>query len=384
MKILKKDLSFVDFWGIMSLLVPFYYSNDSDLRLSKDVFFVMVVALSFLLYGMNSRAVHPQVKIPLGLLIITSFFGIFHLSSYESLELWSFFVAGCLFFAHSFTHLSVGNMERLSNWLSFSCIFYSFWVIGNLFGFDLYDVVSQRVPLETAGNTSVEGLKYAVLGALGNKGVSAGFVAITSGFLMRPRFWPLLVFPLTACFLASAEAPLLGMGVALILWGMNGILRRGGPNLLKGKYLPLYALGILAIVLQLPRSFFVGKMGLRLLNWAWALDDTGFSLLGLGLGWVPVGHVSLHPNAQNTFYQLHNEFIEAYVNLGILGFLPILFMLRVCLRQTLGGIPIFHPYLYAGVTALIYSFFWFSLHIGPIAMIMLLTFAVLAKRGTIK
>lgn len=382
------------YWGgiivILPLFIAFWSKNQfiswQYFRDPKDMLFLAVTVLSFLLFGIKSRTPSKLlwVMIPMGVLSVSS---LFTANVWEYPNAWFvqfiYFNAGILLFYHVVHNLR--SWEPLQKFLIASCLICSIWIILNWFNinpwlwffpwkYKLTLIANPRFALDPLAAPHmykwVDASKNVVInGPFNQPTITGAFIAITAPFMFHKKWVYFLVIPLFAIFILKSVmtwAAILAAGYIYYLTKSDQkkeVLSIGG-------WLGL----ILGIIIYLfhEQNFFDDQSRFKV--WGAVLKWLhGKSILfGEGLGYFSDNfdkYLTLNPPWQHA----HNEYLELYVSHGLLGLLMLCFLFY----------PIFaskrkDPVLYASFAALaVNSFGNLGMHISSIALVGIIVYGLI-------
>ena len=318
----------------------------SDTSLSQALFLHLISFIGIIVFGIKKTSI--QVRVMSFATVIAVYVAY---DPYQPFQYYQFgsAVAGIAFLAVITSNIEAKHIRLIHKLLSVICLLSTAWVFLNYFGFDPYTlIINKKIP---TGSFAA----WRPPGSLGNPIHSGALIASTIVFV-RPYLW---IFPVLALLLLGSTLPMICAFVAVSVYYCYKAKK---PKLL---YFPFAILVILAASLLLGHfgsaSVFYGTD--RVQAWKHLVSIMGFDLNGNGFGYVTTVFSESFKGSQ-PFIQMHNEWLEAYAILGILGVL-------VCSWVVL---PIFkdkgHPALNACLISLfVNSLGNFTFHIAPLFMV---------------
>jgi hypothetical protein len=344
------------FFGAALAAAPFFIkvSTRTSASLSQDFFLAISTALLVLLFGIGHT--HRNIKIMGVSIFLIAFvskdpFGLF---SYYQLCM-SF--VGVLFLAFVYGNKEVINHKLISNILGAVCVIESLWVISQSLGANPHSYWFQLT-----GDFSKD-LIYSKIpfGSLGNPNHSGALIACLLPFTR----WYAYPLAFIALCLGDSAMPVICSVVSLITFYSYS----------KKNYAPLVAsiLVLITSAVLLTTGFFNGTFlsdSHRIQAWNKFIEVFGFSFLGKGFGWVPA-NFSKFSLLGGKFYQLHNEWLEAYAIGGLLGVAVGLYLILPVMKNR--GNPAANACL---IALLINSLGNFTFHLAPLFMVFAYCYAL--------
>jgi hypothetical protein len=344
----RSTLTFSNYLGVALVAAPFFIKAApySDTSLSQALFLHLLSFAGVILFGIKKTSI--QVKVMALATLIAVFVAYDPYQPFQYYQLGSV-ISGIIFVAVISSNIDYKHISLIYKLLSAACLLSSAWVFLNYFGFDPYTLIlNKKIP---TGSFSLSRPP----GSLGNPIHSGAFIACTLVFV-RPYLW---IFPVLALYLLGSALPVIGAFTAVSVYYCYK------KNKLRLLVFPISILVILAASLLLgyfgSDSFFFGTD--RVQAWKHLISIMGFDFNGNGFGYVTTVFSESFKGSQ-PFIQMHNEWLEAYAILGLLGVL-------ICSWLVL---PIFKDKGHPAINACLISLFInslgnFTFHIAPLFMV---------------
>lgn len=243
------------------------------------------------------------------------------------------------------------NYRIISISLASVCLMQSVWV-----GLEHLGIDSHREILNALGaNISPAAQIKPISGSLGNHNPSSALIAMTMPFI------PMLLWPVAfaAILYMGSTMGILSAVVAMVVYlEYSGRIKR----VLVKLYALLTALAAIVASGWLSDYGYLGSTG-RLPMWKEFIHWMGFSLKGGGLGFVATKWTQHYDYNGLKFYQLHNEWLEAYSIGGIIGVAFMIWLALPCFKNK-------HPAISACLLAgLFNSLGNFTFHMAPLFIV---------------
>lgn len=346
------------------MLLPVYFRANSvnDIRISKNYFFSVLIAVSIILFGFRSRPGFQRWV--LGLLALWSILVCKSFYTAAALQQISCFILGLILIQQASNKLKLRDHKNLEQFFAAVCIMQCLFIALNVFKINLWN---PSVPMEY------------ISGSLGHPTHAGALVAITAPFLFSLKRLKYIGFVAVLVSLYYCKSAMSWFSL------FNGV----AFYLLLNKNTRFASLGVLVIlnlgVLGLFYSYgsyspFLDDNS-RIAAWVLALK-TIFSwdyfdiLFGRGLGnlW---NDFSLYYRLQRFAY-VHNEYIESLWAFGILGTSLIMGLaIRPFLNKAIANKE--RVFLASYVAFLTNCFGNFPMHLSSIALVGCLTYAYLVR-----
>ncbi len=335
------------------------------MRLPKDLFFIFLVWLGLILFGIGKAK--PLLIVYCAIVSILAFFHQHAINSANVILQWmAINTALLLILAHSTRPMS---RTFFLNALSALGIVLSVWVILNRAGFDPYEfilpVFGQEFVAFKPDKLSLIALEETLrvpMGPLFNTGLTSAVIASCSIAMFRKRWVWFLPFALVALFFCKSVAAFAGL-----VAGAFFLLYRWRKKILYG--IPLLALPFLFLsrddVADLDGRI---PVWMNIAEW---FKDLPSILLGRGVGYFPDFYNESYPS-EVLFLQAHNEYLEWYICFGLIGLIS---TLALCLYVLIKGRDDYVKAIF--LSSLVMSLAHFYFHVSSSAIIGLLSFAYL-------
>lgn len=281
-----------------------------DLRYFKDYFFILLVVLSLLFFGIKRNNRFWQIPV----LIIYSFVFIQRSNIFQIYYQWTLFVFGMILLYQ----LSTIKLDSsiLINYLCIGVIICSAWCILESFGIDLVAMFyklngEKNITRARILNGVLTKIPVAVNGPLGNQTITGALIGSLSVCFLRKRwiyFLPIAVYAMHLCQSAMSVISFCTTIFIFCCIKINNF-----------KYITVFTSVCLAsFVLAYERYIdFFSDTG-RLKAWAEILKWYGFNLFGKSNGWFYISSTIRNASGER-FGHCHSEPMDLYIAFGITG-----------------------------------------------------------------
>jgi len=339
------------FLGVALVAAPFFIKMGArtTTNVSQEFFLIFSTLVMFFIFGI--KKIHLNLKI-LGLMVAGLSFithNPFGVSQYYQ---WMLSISGVVFMMIVCSYAHDIKIKTIEKSFAIICVLESAWIFFQYFGISLHNTwFNLLVP-----NGHIQSLNNsAIFGSMGNINHGGALIAVTIPFL--PIYlWPI---PFIALYLGNGALPVICAVIAIIaLYSYRREI-----------YLPLKiaACGLFMSALAMvgglftEKSFFYGSG--RVEAWKLALKDSGISIFGKGLGYVPEIFSKKEILGEH-YFQLHNEWLELYVVAGLLGVVVGVYLILPIFKNR--GNPAINA---CAIALLVNSLGNFTFHIAPLFMV---------------
>lgn len=334
---------FTIYWSFVLVSIHFFYMLNVPVRDTKAYYFIVASVISLLVFSVDFKKI-PILATPLlccSLVALLKFPVAFKIVYFQSLC----FTLGILIFFQFCTHEI--NRKLLTVTLGSLCIFESLWIIGNRYGFDLFQVIAD-------GKVTFSSYP----GSLVNQGPSSIFVAVTLPFIISKYSWPLIGLPLWAIWLVHTKGT--DTPAALLTFYILVLL-----NFFRNKWLyRLSFAGVLATMFS-----HIDEMRLKGLLDVFTMPRWW---QGNGFGYLYYYNRKFNTDAGGHFFgQLHNDPLELVTSIGPFAGIIFIYFLWIIWK------PDNLRYWSSACALILSSFFWPVFHHAILAVTGLIILGVL-------
>lgn len=352
-------MNFGLYWAISLnvMLLFFRLTPGISTDFGRNQIFLTLSVISLIIYGSKMS----WVKVPIVFFLIVVLINQWSPLSMNVYNQWVFFSIGIALFSQSLDQ-STMNMKYLDKGFFVALWIACLWSALEYFGFQPLAIFQYfNEALKPTANTSSNQLH----GILQNRAFSACLIAALFPFCLKKSRIYFVVVPLLAVYTLGSATATLAIVSILYVFGLKYL------GWLKSScYLLLFS--IVAAIL-VPIEFW--SMGNRWKLWTYVIRHQELSFFAHGVGYATDMLMDIsYPLLKETFGNMHNEYITAYLSFGLCGlFYMVYLMTRIRLTNV--------HYAASAVAILVSAVGFFPLHKAPLVAILILVYPHAIKTG---
>jgi hypothetical protein len=357
---MNRDKLFHIYWGVAFCAIPLYLAlaTANDGRISKDVLTMVLVGVSYCLFGLT-KELTGKTRGFIASFLIVAFIVKDDLVKVNFFYHYTMILMTALF---SIQFISNSRKEYLDIFLKsilIAGVTQSIFSIINHFGHNIYDIFF--LILNDGTNIVKRYPPNGATGTMGNQNVLGSLIAIslpTSFTKKRIWFAPLLILGI---YLSNSLAPIISAIVGVLIYIIYSY-RKNVARWCVG--LGVLCLSVLSFALPL---YFKGiDPTKRLIGWAKLVKHISIEklFLGHGAGYLKNNYGLWQIERGTYLHQAHNEYLELFFTFGLVGFFIVFFFVKNMYPKDIILFTIF-------TVGLVNSFFHFAFHISITALILL-------------